>query len=105
MQGYLDVGFSGGPGGARNGACFMVGGDRKLYDELLPLYIDGATAGGAEHFQGLGAGHFVKMIHNGIEYGMMQAIAEGFAILKKAPGVRSLNNRICRPWDWKPSGQ
>ncbi len=82
---FADVGFSGGPGGARNGACFMVGGDRKLYDELLPLYIDGATAGGAEHFQGLGAGHFVKMVHNGIEYGMMQAIGEGFAIMKKAP--------------------
>ena len=82
---FADVGFSGGPGGARNGACFMVGGDRKLYDELLPLFIDGAIAGGTEHFQGLGAGHFVKMIHNGIEYGMMQAIAEGFAIMKKAP--------------------
>ncbi|MEK7131816.1 MAG: glucose-6-phosphate dehydrogenase, partial [Patescibacteria group bacterium] len=82
---FADVGFSGGPGGARNGACFMVGGDRKLYDELLPLYIDGATAGGVEHFQGLGAGHFVKMVHNGIEYGMMQAIGEGFAIMKKAP--------------------
>ena len=82
---FADVGFSGGPGGARNGACFMVGGDRKLYNELLPLFIDGATAGGVEHFQGLGAGHFVKMVHNGIEYGMMQAIGEGFAIMKKAP--------------------
>ena len=82
---FADVGFSGGPGGARHGACFMVGGNRKLYDELLPLYIDGATAGGVEHFQGLGAGHFVKMVHNGIEYGMMQAIGEGFAIMKKAP--------------------
>jgi glucose-6-phosphate 1-dehydrogenase len=82
---FADVGFSGGPGGARHGACFMVGGDRKLYDELLPLFVDGATAGGTEHFQGLGAGHFVKMVHNGIEYGMMQAIGEGFAIMKKAP--------------------
>ncbi len=82
---FADVGFSGGPGGARNGACFMVGGDRKLYNELLPLFVDGATAGGTEHFDGLGAGHFVKMIHNGIEYGMMQAIGEGFAIMKKAP--------------------
>ena len=63
----------------------MVGGDRKLYNELLPLFIDGATTGGTEHFQGLGAGHFVKMVHNGIEYGMMQAIGEGFEIMKKAP--------------------
>ncbi len=82
---FADVGFSGGPVGARSGACFMVGGSRALFNVLRELFLDGATVGGVEHFEGAGAGHFVKMIHNGIEYGMMQALAEGFSILKKSP--------------------
>ncbi len=81
---YIDVGVSGGPGGARYGACLMVGGDKQTYDSLLPLYVDLSVPGGVQFCEGTGAGHFVKMVHNGIEYGMMQAIAEGFAILKKA---------------------
>lgn len=81
---FVDVGVSGGPGGAKDGACLMVGGDKELYEKLLPLYTDIATVQGVDHFDGVGAGHFVKMIHNGIEYGMMQAIAEGFTILKKS---------------------
>lgn len=79
---FMDVGTSGGPGGARNGACLMVGGDKKTYEYLLPLLVDIALPNAVEFFKGVGAGHFVKMIHNGIEYGMMQAIAEGFHILK-----------------------
>ncbi len=81
---FLDVGTSGGPGGARYGACLMVGGDKKIYEYLLPLLTDIAVPNGVEFFKGIGAGHFVKMIHNGIEYGMMQAIAEGFHILKNS---------------------
>ena len=81
---YVDVGFSGGPGGARNGGSLMVGGSRKDFEYLLPLFLDMAVPGGVMFFNGNGAGHFVKMIHNGIEYGMMQAIAEGFTILKTA---------------------
>ena len=81
---FLDVGTSGGPGGARNGACLMVGGDKKIFEYLLPLLTDLALPNAVTFFSGVGAGHFVKMIHNGIEYGMMQAIAEGFAILKKS---------------------
>ncbi len=81
---FVDVGVSGGPGGARNGACLMVGGSRESYEELLPLYTDIAVSEGVEHFEGAGAGHFVKMVHNGIEYGMMQAIAEGFTVLKES---------------------
>jgi glucose-6-phosphate 1-dehydrogenase len=81
---FLDVGVSGGPGGARNGACLMIGGEQKQYEYLLPLFRDVAGVEAYEHFEGFGAGHFVKMIHNGIEYGMMQAIAEGFAVLKKS---------------------
>lgn len=81
---YVDVGVSGGPGGALEGACLMVGGDQKLFRKLEGLYLDMATYGGIQFFNGSGAGHFVKMVHNGIEYGMMQAIAEGFAINRKS---------------------
>ncbi|MBI3620130.1 decarboxylating 6-phosphogluconate dehydrogenase, partial [Candidatus Roizmanbacteria bacterium] len=81
---FADVGFSGGPGGAQSGACLMVGGDKKLFEYLLPLYTDMAVVQGVAFFAGAGAGHFVKMIHNGIEYGMMQAIAEGFTVLKES---------------------
>lgn len=81
---FIDVGVSGGPGGALYGACLMVGGKRELYDYLLPLYVDLSVPGGHAFFDGVGAGHFAKMVHNGIEYGMMQAVAEGFDILEKA---------------------
>ena len=81
---FIDVGFSGGPGGARNGGCLMIGGDEKIFKTLEPLFAALSTKDGYQFFPGVGAGHFVKMIHNGIEYGMMQAIAEGFAILKKS---------------------
>ena len=79
---YVDVGVSGGPGGARNGACLMVGGDRETFLDCERLYADLSVEHGYAHFGGAGAGHFVKMVHNGIEYGMMQAIAEGFAIMR-----------------------
>lgn len=81
---FLDAGISGGPSGARYGACLMVGGDRQTFDFLLPLFLELAVPEGVEFFPDAGAGHFIKMIHNGIEYGMMQSIAEGFAILKKS---------------------
>ncbi len=82
---FVDVGVSGGPGGARTGASLMIGGDQTTFDELLPLFLDIAIPGGVAFFDGPGAGHFVKMVHNGIEYGMMQALAEGFTILKASP--------------------
>jgi len=81
---FIDVGFSGGPGGARRGGCLMVGGDRKTFKKLEPLFKSLARPNGYQFFDGIGAGHFVKMVHNGIEYGMMQALGEGFAILKKS---------------------
>ncbi len=83
---FIDVGFSGGPGGALSGACLMVGGDRSAFTEFEPLFQDLAKDGTAyKFFPGAGAGHFVKMVHNGTEYGMMQAIAEGFGVLKASP--------------------
>lgn len=81
---FIDMGISGGPAGALNGACLMVGGDKELFDYLLPLFTDMAKDKAVAHFPGIGAGHFIKMVHNGIEYGMMQSIAEGFAILKSS---------------------
>ncbi len=81
---FVDAGTSGGPSGARHGAAIMAGGEEKIYAELLPLFRDLAVPGGLGYMGPAGAGHFVKMVHNGIEYGMMQSLAEGFAILKKS---------------------
>jgi len=81
---FTDVGVSGGPKGARFGASLMVGGDKKVFQKLETLFGDIASIDGYRFFEGAGAGHFIKMVHNGIEYGMMQAIAEGFTILKKS---------------------
>lgn len=83
--GFLDCGTSGGPGGARVGACLMIGGERAVFERVEAVFADAAQHQGYQFFDGAGAGHFVKMVHNGIEYGMMQAIAEGFQIMKAAP--------------------
>ncbi len=83
--GFLDAGVSGGPRGARNGACIMVGGREDLFRRYEQLFKDLAVEKGYAWMGPSGAGHFVKMVHNGIEYGMMQALAEGFAVLKQSP--------------------
>lgn len=82
---FLDAGVSGGPKGAREGACVMVGGDSGAFDKVHAVFEDISAPGALRHVGGVGAGHFTKMVHNGIEYGMMQAIAEGFAVLKQSP--------------------
>ena len=79
---FLDAGVSGGPGGAREGACIMVGGRKEVFRRFETLFRDLSVPDGYSYMGGAGAGHFVKMVHNGIEYGMMQALAEGFALLK-----------------------
>ena len=81
---YVDVGTSGGVEGARNGACMMIGAAAEVFDYLKPLFQDVCLENGYAHVGKTGAGHYVKMIHNGIEYGMMQAIGEGFEILEKS---------------------
>ncbi len=81
---FLDCGTSGGPHGARHGACLMIGGKKEVYESLEPLFKDLASPGAYTYFGTNGAGHFVKMVHNGIEYGMMQAIGEGFEVLKRS---------------------
>jgi 6-phosphogluconate dehydrogenase len=82
---FLDVGVSGGPSGARYGACLMIGGSKDTYARYENLFKDLSVQEGYLHVGKSGAGHFVKMIHNGIEYGMMQSIAEGFTVMKKSP--------------------
>ncbi|HXY53450.1 MAG TPA: decarboxylating 6-phosphogluconate dehydrogenase [Nitrospirota bacterium] len=79
---FLDAGVSGGPAGARTGACIMVGGKVEVFQKYEPLFRDLSAENGYGYMGKSGAGHFVKMVHNGIEYGMMQALAEGFAVLK-----------------------
>ncbi|MCA9371489.1 decarboxylating 6-phosphogluconate dehydrogenase [Candidatus Woesebacteria bacterium] len=82
---FIDCGVSGGPSGARHGACCMIGGSVETFSYLEPLFQTVCVDKGYAHFSGNGAGHFVKMVHNGIEYGMMQALGEGFGVMKESP--------------------
>lgn len=82
----LDIGTSGGVWGLTNGFSMMVGGDEAGYETLRPVLDTLAKPrGGHRHFGPNGAGHFVKMVHNAIEYGMMQSLAEGYRVLKEGP--------------------
>ncbi|HZT84081.1 MAG TPA: decarboxylating 6-phosphogluconate dehydrogenase [Gaiellaceae bacterium] len=81
---FVDVGVSGGIWGLELGYCLMAGGEEEPVRRLEPLLRDLAPTGGYAHVGGPGAGHFVKMVHNGIEYGLMQAYAEGFEVLKRS---------------------
>lgn len=80
---FLDAGTSGGVWGLEVGYCLMVGGDRSAYDRVLPALTTLAPEEGLDYFGPAGAGHYVKMVHNGVEYAMMQAYAEGFELLKE----------------------
>nr|PZN39480.1 MAG: decarboxylating 6-phosphogluconate dehydrogenase [Bacillota bacterium] len=82
---YLDCGTSGGVEGARHGFCLMVGGDPEAFRLAEPLFAAIAQPGGYAHVGPSGAGHFVKMVHNAIEYGMLEAIGEGFELLAQGP--------------------
>ena len=81
---FMDAGTSGGMEGARNGACYMIGGDQEAWDIVEPIFRDTAVENGFLYAGKAGSGHFLKMIHNGIEYGMMAAIGEGFEVLEKS---------------------
>ena len=79
---FVDLGTSGGVDGARNGACFMAGGEKEAIAALEPILMDLAVQGGYVHAGPPGAGHFTKLVHNGIEFGMLQAIGEGMDLLE-----------------------
>lgn len=97
---FMDVGVSGGIWGLKEGYCLMVGGDPDIYQFLDPIFRSLAPEEGYLYCGGSGAGHFVKMVHNGIEYGMMQAYAEGFDILDKSVYGGSLDYRsLCHLWN------
>lgn len=82
----LDIGTSGGVWGYDNGFSLMVGGDRSAYEAITSaLTTLAAPRGGFDHFGASGSGHYVKMVHNGIEYGMMQSLAEGYQMLREGP--------------------
>jgi 6-phosphogluconate dehydrogenase len=81
---FVDAGVSGGVWGLANGYCLMVGGDDDAVAQVEPVFLDLAPQDGYAHVGASGAGHFVKMVHNGIEYGLMQAYAEGFAVMEKS---------------------
>lgn len=94
---FLDVGTSGGQNGARNGACLMIGGQEETYQTVKAIFDKIAQKDGYEYMGESGSGHFVKMVHNGIEYGMMQAIGEGFDLLEASP-FKLDYEKISRVW-------
>ena len=79
---FLDCGTSGGTSGALNGACTMIGGDAAVFDYVAQVFKDISVENGFLYTGAAGSGHFTKMVHNGIEYGMMQSIAEGFEVFE-----------------------
>jgi len=79
---FLDCGTSGGTSGALNGACTMIGGDAAVFDYVANVFKDISVENGFLYTGAAGSGHFTKMVHNGIEYGMMQSIAEGFEVFE-----------------------
>ena len=81
---FLDCGTSGGTSGALNGACTMIGGDKAVFDYVEEVFKQISVENGYLHTGEAGSGHFTKMVHNGIEYGMMQAIAEGFEVFERS---------------------
>src|SRR5437016_9372108 len=81
---YVDAGTSGGIWGLKLGYCLMVGGEKAIVDKLAPIFKTLAPENGWAHMGNAGAGHYVKMVHNGIEYSMMQGYAEGFELMSKS---------------------
>jgi 6-phosphogluconate dehydrogenase len=97
---YVDAGVSGGIWGLKIGYCLMIGGDKRIYQFLEPLFKTLAPKDGYLYCGGTGAGHFVKMVHNGIEYGMMSAYGEGFEIMKASPYGKDLDfAKVAHLWN------
>ncbi len=96
---FVDCGTSGGVWGLQNGYCLMYGGNTEAVNYLEPVFKSLAPAKGSVYCGPSGTGHLVKMVHNGIEYGMMQAYAEGFEILEKAPYDFDLT-KIADAWQY-----
>jgi len=95
---FMDAGTSGGIWGLQEGYCLMVGGDKDTFEAVEPLLLSLAPEDGLLHAGAAGAGHYVKMVHNGVEYAMMQSYAEGFEILKASPYPELDLQAICEVW-------
>lgn len=96
---YIDAGVSGGIWGLTEGYCVMAGGDKAVFDSLEPVFKSLTQEGGYLHCGGPGSGHFVKMVHNGIEYGLMEAYAEGFELMKASGYGATLDLKdVARLW-------
>ncbi len=95
---FLDAGTSGGIWGLKEGYCIMVGGEKKIFDVCEPLFKSLAPPDGYRYIGPAGSGHYVKMIHNGIEYGMMQSYAEGFELMNASDYNLNLDD-IADLWD------
>lgn len=95
---FLDCGTSGGTSGARNGACLMVGGDEEAFNVLKDTLYAISVENGCLYAGKSGSGHYLKMVHNGIEYGMMQAIGEGFEVLEASEFDYDFE-KVARVWN------
>lgn len=91
---FLDIGTSGGLEGARYGASLTIGGEKDIYEQLIPLFESLAAPDGFSYVGSHGAGHFTKMVHNGIEYAMLEAYGEGLELLESAPLEININDAI-----------
>lgn len=96
---YLDIGTSGGVWGFANGFCLMAGGEREAFEHIEPILQSLAPEDGYAHVGGPGAGHYSKMVHNGIEYGMLQAYAEGFDLLQAAEEYEFDLHQLSKLWN------
>jgi 6-phosphogluconate dehydrogenase len=96
--GFVDAGTSGGVWGLANGYCLMVGGTKESVSVAEPIFLSLAPEGGYAHVGPVGAGHFVKMVHNGIEYGLMEAYAEGFELMAAAEEFQLDVHEIAAIW-------
>ncbi len=96
---FVDAGVSGGVWGEKEGYCLMVGGDHEAVQRLEPAFVDLAPADGYAHVGPAGAGHYTKMVHNGIEYGLLQAYAEGFALLQAAEELDIDLRQVAALWN------
>jgi len=96
---FLDVGTSGGIWGLKTGYCMMIGGDKDVFTKVEPVLKTLAPENGYAHMGPHGAGHFVKMVHNGIEYGMLQAYAEGFEIMHAKKDFNLDLHKIAGLWN------
>ena len=95
---FLDAGVSGGPAGARHGAAIMVGGDHQAYQKCVEIFRALSVENGFGYVGASGAGHYVKMVHNAIEYGMLQALGEGYDLLKSGAYPDLDLNNITSIW-------